>query len=38
LDQPTGRGQQAVDVSAGAVLWPSLSWDVHGWFVTYFTA
>jgi hypothetical protein len=30
LDQPAGGGEQAVDVSAGAVLWPALGWDGHG--------
>ena len=30
--------QQAVDVSAGAVLWPAPGWDGHGRFVGYSTA
>jgi hypothetical protein len=38
LDQPAGGGEQAVDISAGAVLGPASGWDGHGRFATYLTA
>jgi hypothetical protein len=38
LDQPTGGGQQTVDISAGAILWLARGWNGHGRFVAYFTA
>ena len=37
LDEPTGGGEQAVDVSAGAVLGPASGWDGHGQLAVYHT-
>jgi hypothetical protein len=37
LDEPAGGGEQAVDISAGAVLGPTSGWDGHGRFAAYLT-
>ena len=37
LDQPAGGGEQAVDVSTGAVLGPAPGWNGHGRLAVYLT-
>ena len=37
LDQPSGRGEQAVDVCAGTVFWPASGWGDHERFVASLT-